>query len=111
MRKNLHNQLVKKLHLLKNKEKNRFLHCVCLNANLKSSTRQYSLVLTKLQTLVYGRQAKSLTKKKVFITQIKTQCNLTWRSRSVYSFFTLSRITLRELAHCGLLKGVKKASW
>jgi ribosomal protein S14 len=43
--------------------------------------------------------------------RFKSQCLLTWRSRSVYSFFWLSRIALRELSSFGCMKGIKKSSW
>jgi len=111
MRKNLHDQLLKRLKKLKNKEKNSFLQRVCLNSRFNLFKKQQLDVPLRLQILLYSRQSNLLIKKKVFNTQITTQCSLTWRSRSIYSFFTLSRITLRELAHYGLLKGVKKASW
>ena len=38
-------------------------------------------------------------------------CALTGRSRGVYSKFGISRIMLRELAHQGMIPGMKKASW
>jgi ribosomal protein S14 len=43
--------------------------------------------------------------------RFKSQCLLTWRSRSVYSFFWLSRITIRELSSFGYMRGIKKSSW
>lgn len=43
--------------------------------------------------------------------KFKRQCLLTWRSRSVYSFFDLSRIVIRELSGFGVLKGIRKSSW
>ncbi len=43
--------------------------------------------------------------------RIKNRCILTGRSRSVSSFFRLSRIKFRELAAQGLLMGVTKSSW
>lgn len=55
-------------------------------------------------------------KLKVFFSSVsfnkfKSQCLLTWRSRSVYSFFWLSRIAIRELSSFGHMKGIKKSSW
>jgi ribosomal protein S14 len=44
-------------------------------------------------------------------SKFKSQCLLTWRSRSVYSFFWLSRIAIRELSSFGCIKGIKKSSW
>lgn len=45
------------------------------------------------------------------ITRYRNRCELTGRSRGVYSKFKLSRICIRELAGKGLLPGVIKASW
>ena len=41
---------------------------------------------------------------------IKNRCILTGRSRSVFRFFKISRIKLRELGNVGDLPGIKKAS-
>jgi small subunit ribosomal protein S14 len=43
--------------------------------------------------------------------RLRNRCQETGRPRSVYSFFQLSRIVLREKAHKGELPGLKKASW
>ena len=40
-----------------------------------------------------------------------TMCSLTGRNRGVYRKFKLSRIKLRELAHQGMIPGMRKASW
>lgn len=44
-------------------------------------------------------------------TRCEERCILTGRKRGYYGKFKLSRIALRELASCGALPGVKKASW
>ena len=44
-------------------------------------------------------------------TRLRRMCALTGRSRGVYSKFGISRIMLRELAHQGMIPGMKKASW
>ncbi|MDR1476031.1 MAG: 30S ribosomal protein S14 [Holosporales bacterium] len=43
--------------------------------------------------------------------RIRNRCVLTGRSRGYYRKFGMSRIALRELASCGFLPGVVKASW
>lgn len=43
--------------------------------------------------------------------RVRNRCQITGRSRAVYRRFGISRITLREYAHKGLLPGVRKASW
>ena len=44
-------------------------------------------------------------------TRLRRMCALTGRSRGVYRKFGISRIMLRELAHQGMIPGMKKASW
>mmetsp|Transcript_12661 Transcript_12661/g.42809 ORF Transcript_12661/g.42809 Transcript_12661/m.42809 type:complete len:101 (+) Transcript_12661:8-310(+) len=43
--------------------------------------------------------------------RIKNRCWVTGRSRSYYRDFGLARHSLREMAHEGLLPGLKKSSW
>ena len=43
--------------------------------------------------------------------RVKNRCSQTGRARGYMGFFGVSRIVLRELAHAGVLPGVKKASW
>lgn len=45
------------------------------------------------------------------ISHLKNQCLLSWRSGSVYNFFKLTRLEIRERSHFGFLKGVRKSSW
>lgn len=45
------------------------------------------------------------------ITRIKNRCIVTGRSKSIYRFFKLSRIQLREFASQGLLPGLSKYNW
>lgn len=46
-----------------------------------------------------------------FSTRKVRRCAITGRSRGVYRKFRVSRIMLRELAHKGLIPGMRKASW
>lgn len=48
---------------------------------------------------------------KISFSKFKSQCLLTWRTHSVYSFFSLSRMAIRELSSFGFMKGIKKSSW
>lgn len=43
--------------------------------------------------------------------RLKRICRLSGRSRAVFRKFGISRIKLRELAHQGLIPGMKKSSW
>jgi len=46
-----------------------------------------------------------------FSTRKVRRCEITGRSRGVYRKFRISRIMLRELAHKGMIPGMRKASW
>jgi small subunit ribosomal protein S14 len=43
--------------------------------------------------------------------RVRNRCWVTGRSRSYYRDFGLSRHSLREMSHEGLLPGVTKSSW
>jgi small subunit ribosomal protein S14 len=44
-------------------------------------------------------------------TRLARICELTGRRRGYYRKFKISRIMLRELAHAGLIPGMRKSSW
>ena len=44
-------------------------------------------------------------------TRLARRCELTGRRRAYYRKFKISRIMLRELAHAGLIPGMRKSSW
>lgn len=50
-------------------------------------------------------------KQQKLVSSITSQCFLTWRSGSTYSFFRLTRLTLREKFSFGEIKGLRKSSW
>ena len=45
------------------------------------------------------------------LTRVVSRCQISGRPKAVYRKFMLSRICLREMAHMGLIPGMKKASW
>jgi small subunit ribosomal protein S14 len=45
------------------------------------------------------------------LTRVVNRCQISGRPKAVYRKFMLSRIVLREMAHQGLIPGMKKASW
>jgi ribosomal protein S14 len=49
--------------------------------------------------------------KRSFISKINNLCFITFRNKSIYKKFNISRIKLKELANNGLLLGLKKYSW
>ncbi len=46
-----------------------------------------------------------------FPTRIQRRCQICGRPRSVYRKFKVCRICLRNLAHQGMIPGLRKASW
>jgi len=50
-------------------------------------------------------------RKPKFKVRAYNRCSRCGRPRSVYRYFGLCRICIRELAHKGQLPGLKKASW
>lgn len=50
-------------------------------------------------------------KNRDFKTRQYNRCSVTGRSKGVYRYFGVCRQVLREMAHKGLLPGVKKSSW
>lgn len=54
---------------------------------------------------------KSLKNMLHFSVKSSNNCLLTGRSGSVFRYFRLSRIKLKELASRGFLTGVRKSSW
>jgi small subunit ribosomal protein S14 len=44
-------------------------------------------------------------------TRAFNRCSVSGRSRGYIRYFGISRIAFRELAHKGLLPGVRKSSW
>lgn len=44
-------------------------------------------------------------------TRVVNRCQISGRPKAVYKKFMLSRIVLREMAHQGLIPGMKKASF
>lgn len=71
-------------------------------------------MLVKLESTKLRNYLQNLTNKSSkysSFTRTRTACILTGRSRSVYRFFRLSRIKIREYANAGYFTGVTKASW
>lgn len=109
MKRNLNRQLKTKLKFLKKKQKFLFLRTVFLNIPVSSSSSILSEL--RLSVLFQSDLSNRLKKNNSSFSCITSQCLLTWRTRSVYSFFNMSRISLREFASFGLIKGLKKSSW
>lgn len=71
-------------------------------------------MLLKLKSKKLRNYLQNLTNKSSkysSFTRTRTVCILTGRSRSVYRFFRLSRMKVREYANGGYFTGITKASW
>jgi len=76
-------------------------------ASLKQALKLEGIYLKKLGLY---EKLQSLPKDSAPVRQ-RNRCWVTGRSRSFYRDFGLSRHVLREMAHEGLIPGLKKSSW
>jgi small subunit ribosomal protein S14 len=76
------------------------LHEVILNDSSTQIDEKY-ILSAKLQKLPLNSS----------LSRLHNRCFISGRPKGYYRFFGLSRHFLREMAHDGLLPGVKKASW
>ena len=58
-----------------------------------------------------AKTSNVVKKKFKYKVQINSRCQRCGRSRAYIRKFGVCRLCFRELAHQGLLPGVKKASW
>jgi small subunit ribosomal protein S14 len=92
------------------------------NEKRRRLVKKYANQRAKLKAIIYNKNApmeerfqavlklSELPKNGAKI-RIRNRCELTGRSRGVYSKFKLSRSALRQLALRGELPGVTKSSW
>lgn len=97
MRKQIYKDLRKRILFHNLEIRKNILKYIIINSNNNNSLKQ------KLQ-YKYKKYTSS-------VIQVKNRCIISNRQHSVYRFFKLSRIKLKEFALQGLLYGVKKASW
>lgn len=76
-------------------------------ALLKAALKTASSLKDKL---TIQRQFQQLPRNSAPV-RLHNRCTVTGRPRGYYRDFGLSRHVLREMAHDGLLPGVRKASW
>jgi small subunit ribosomal protein S14 len=77
-----------------------------LSAILSDSSLSKAKREEKLQDLEARRLKNRLYKSRRY-----NRCSITGRSKGYYRYFGVCRQSLREMAHWGLLPGVKKSSW
>ena len=75
--------------------------------NLKQQLKN-TLFLEK--KILFHRQLQLLPKNSCPV-RLHNRCIFTGRPKGFFRYFGLSRHLLREMAHEGLLPGIKKASW
>ena len=110
MKQNFDLKLKNNLKSLRKNELFFFIKKVILNSSLNNLTKNNRNLL-RCTLLFNSSLSVRLFKTKATFTHIVSQCSLTWRTRSVYSFFKLSRMCIRELAAFSFLKGLRKSSW
>jgi len=76
-------------------------------AILKKLMKESTILKEKL---ALHRKIQQLPKNSSFV-RLHNRCMITGRPKGFYRDFGLSRHVLREMAHKGLLPGVKKSSW
>jgi len=77
-------------------------------AELKARTLDFSL--SDEERYVARIKLQSLPRNSA-PNRVRNRCQLTGRGRGVYRKYMISRIVLRELAHEGVIPGLRKASW
>ncbi len=94
------------------------------NWELNMATKSWKARYKHRQELVlkFAEERKKLKEEKNYValaklprnsspTRLARRCELTGRRRGYYRKFKISRIMLRELAHAGLIPGMRKSSW
>jgi len=76
---------------------------------IRKTIRPILLKINSIKTRQYLQNLTNQQPKKFSYTRTRSICLLTGRSRSVYRFFRLSRIKIREYAKSGYFLGIKKA--
>lgn len=86
-------------------------HLISKYAKKRSSIKESLKVTTSFQEKI--ELSKKLIKipKNASPTRRRNRCWATGRSRGFYRDFGLSRHVLREMAHDGMIPGLRKASW
>jgi len=101
MKKNLYNKNLVFCSLKKKQFESIVVNrAVSFNLLLNNQTRvRAGFLVTNLSSLL-----------KFPVANFRSQCYLTWRTGSFYSFFRLTRLTLRENFSVGHVKGLRKSS-
>jgi len=80
-------------------------------AKKRESIKQNLRITTSYQEKINLSEKLEKLPKNASLTRHRNRCWATGRSRGFYRDFGLSRHVLREMAHDGMIPGLKKASW
>ncbi|MFA5505936.1 MAG: 30S ribosomal protein S14 [Vulcanimicrobiota bacterium] len=75
---------------------------------LRTKLKDPNLEYEEKQQVMFQLQALPRNGSKV---RVLNRCLISGRPKAVYRKFRVSRIVLRELAHRGMIPGMRKASW
>lgn len=75
---------------------------------LRAKMKDPSLDFEEKQAVMFQLQSLPRNGSKV---RVLNRCLISGRPKAVYRKFRVSRIVLRELAHQGMVPGMRKASW
>jgi small subunit ribosomal protein S14 len=89
----------RKAMALRHRPKRKELREAAINPNLSHDERETAR--KKLQAMPRNGS----------MTRVVNRCQITGRPKAVYRKYLLSRMQFREMAHQGLIPGVRKASW
>lgn len=80
------------------------------NERLRLKSLLYNRSLHQKHRLLYNLKLTSLSKDGSQ-TRLKNRCIITNRGQSVYRFFHISRITLKEFVGLNYISAIRKSSW
>lgn len=77
-------------------------------AELRDQLKDANLGYEEKQEVMFKLQSLPRNGAKV---RVLNRCQISGRPKAVYRKFKVSRLVLRELAHKGMVPGMRKASW
>lgn len=93
--------------------KNRRLYKLFFQFELKKLQLKFVLLNQYLPGYIRQHAFNKLNVMKPYssLTYVRNRCFITNKSRSVFNYFRISRIKLRNLISNNYLNGIKKSSW
>ncbi len=101
--------MAKKSAIARNKKRARLAaNQEAKRTELRGKMKDPSLSYEEKQEVMFALQALPRNGARV---RVLNRCQISGRPKAVYRKFKVSRIVLRELAHQGMVPGMRKASW